>query len=147
MTEKLDRHGREISERASIHSAECLQILAGVPAPGAALWAMSAGKMGFRRNPVSDPESFVSADVDDLATEFMAKRKRRSVGPRCPRVPADDVQVSPADTGVADLNQGFVGLQGGQIAHDEIDRTRFGLRHNHNTRATVIRHRRDFPSL
>ena len=105
------RHRQDdvLGERPVATHAEADRIRAEVPATGPAVAAAAADDMALAAHDVAGVEvGHVAADLDDLAHELVADDEGRDDRLRGPRIPRLDVEVGPADAGLADANQDVV---------------------------------------
>src|SRR5579875_3987821 len=89
-----------LGKRAVAVYADNLHILADMRLPGAALVAVAAGNMGFRRDEIAGNElGYLVADLDDLAGKLMTKDTRGGHAALRPHIPLIDMHVCATDRG------------------------------------------------
>ncbi len=122
-------HDDELGEGAVAVDAEDLRLLAHVRLARAAVEAHAARDVALGRDVVALRDAaHVAPDLGDGAGELVAQRQRRLNAVRGPVVPAEDVQVGPAETRGLDPNEDVVvpGHRNRRLVEDE-PRTRCKL--------------------
>jgi hypothetical protein len=115
------RHNRLIGKSATIKPAEHLEVLAGVTAIVAALTTASTRQMRFRDDPLARPEfGHFAANSQYLTAEFVAENHRELVGRGYP-APAQNLQISAANTRRENAHMCFVAEQRPQVPLDKSD--------------------------
>ena len=101
--------GQILRERSGAVHADALRVAAKMPAPRAAVAAMSAGDVSLAGHPIAGLDAaHLAADLDDLARILVTDGHRHRNGLLRPRIPVVDVHVGAADGGAVHLDEHVV---------------------------------------